>query len=468
MQGDLNIHGTPLLKMDLQIPLQAALFPPQGHFLYDQKMQGSLFLSGRLEELLDFFDLGTHRIEGDLLCDFNLSGLLAAPRLYGSCTLSHGYYQNYWTGTELQEIEAKGWGEGNRLTLESLVAKDSQKKGSFSAKGFVELLPQKHFPFLLDLGVSRFNCATFDLITTEASGDLRIRGNLQEGALAEGSLHIVESDVTIPARIPHSLPDIQVIYKHAKAPIPETVKGSAYPLHLNLFVAADDGIFISGRGLESEWKGSFHIEGTQTEPISTGKIELIQGNFFFSGRAFRLIEGSLSMNGSAPPQINLTAAIQVKEIAITAQIQGPLNNPQIMLQSSPPLPMGTIVSYLLFGQDLAEISSAQAFVLASSIASFAGEGPGVVEKTQKSLGIDRIQLVEMKSATQDGKMITGIQVGKYIAEGVLVSYSQGAENSQGNISVEVEVRGNVSLVLESDQADEQKQGKFTLRWGHTY
>jgi translocation and assembly module TamB len=287
--------------------------------------------------------------------------------------------------------------------------------------------------------------------------------------MATGKLAIVESDITVPTKIPHQIPDLNIIYKNASAPPPSCeIASSSYPLHLNLDVAARDGIFISGRGLDSEWRGNFHVGGTQTEVDAAGRMELIKGTFQLAGKAFQLTQGTLTLNGNNAPTIDLAATIQVKEVLITAHLAGPLNNPQVTLNSSPPLPMGTILAYLLFGQDLAEISSTQALQLAASLSSLAGDTPGILERTQKKLGLDRLEFVEVKSATEHGKMVQGIQIGKYVADGVLVSYSQGAENSAGNIRVEVEVRGNISLVLESDQADEQKQGKFTLRWSRTY
>ncbi len=168
------------------------------------------------------------------------------------------------------------------------------------------------------------------------------------------------------------------------------------------------------------------------------------------------------------PQLNLSAEIQIKDVLVTAHLKGPLNNPQISLQSTPPLPLGTIMAYLLFGRDLTEISSVQALQLAGSVASLVGEGPSIIEETKKSLGLDRIQMITVPSTTSESGETIALQVGKYVTEGVLVSYSQAAENAAGNISVEVEMQGNLSFILESDQADEQKQGKFTLRWARTY
>lgn len=469
VKGALSVRETPLIQLDLSLPVHFEIWPFETSLLKQKNANGHFYLSGRVEEFLDFFNLGTHRIEGNCLCDLRLSNTLDNPHLIGNCDFSDAYYQNYFTGTELHNIQARFQADKTLLNLLSLSAQDSQKKGTFDAKGSIALLPKKQFPFQFNVNFTRFNSATFDLVTAESDGTLQIKGDLKS-AIATGHLNILESDITIPSRIPRSIPHLEVIYKNAIAPpsLPIQTPYAAYPLQLDLTVDAPDGIFISGRGLESEWKGTFHIQGTQTNPASTGKIELIKGVFLFSGREFKLTEGSLTFSGeeNAMPVINLAANIEIKDISITAYLKGPLNNPQITLQSSPPLPMGTIMAYLLFGQDLADISSSQALKLASSIASIAGDGPGILEQTKKSIGIDRIQIITVPSATAEGGETMAIQVGKYVAEGVLVSFSQGAENSSSNISIEVDVQGGLTFILESDQA--QEQGKFTFRWSKTY
>lgn len=472
IQGSLRTHETPLASIDLKLPIHFELFPMRVAPYFHHQMQGHLFFDGKVEEVLDYFNLKNHRLEGVGTCDLSLTGTLENPHLYGKCTLHSGYYQNYYTGTELKNIEALFEAKKNALVLSAFKATDPQDKGTLYGKGNIDLLPKEQFPFAFNFSFSKVNLSTFDLVQTEGSGTIRIFGDLS-GATAKGNIEVNESDISIPSHIPKEVPNLEVIYKNRKAPpftfaLPEK---NPYPLRLDLKVDVKDHLFISGRGLESEWKGQFHVEGEQTNIATKGQIELIKGQFIFSGRAFKLTQGSLIFTGEAnkAPLLNLAADLQVKDILITAHLDGPLNNPQITLQSSPPLQQGSIMSYLLFGEDLAEINSFQALQLANSIASLAGgEAPGVIEKTKDSLGIDQFEIISIPDGSPDGNEKIGIQVGKYITEGVLVSLSQGAENSSGNIRIEVELKGNLSLILESDQANEQKQGKFSLRWARTY
>lgn len=465
ISGNLKVRETPLASIELSLPVHLEIWPLTFEPQYEDSVEGHFYLKGQVQEFLDFFNLGTHRLTGGCHCDLTLSNTLDNPHLSGFCNFINGYYQNYYTGTELQNIQANFEGKKDTLSLTNLSANDMQNKGAFNATGKIYLFPLENFPFSFDANFSRLNVATLDLITTEANGTIHFRGDLLS-AFATGHLDIVESDIMVPARISKPLPELQVVYKNATAPpfIFEESK-TPYPLHLDLSVDAPDGIFISGRGIDSEWRGQFQVSGTQTNIATRGQIELIRGTFNFSSRAFKLTEGSLVFSGvpNTDPYLKLTAEIQVKDILVTAHLQGPLNNPQVTLESSPPLPMGTILAYLLFGRDLTDISSVQALQLANSVSNLTGGSEQTTTITS-----DRVQIITIQNGGTEGGETVAVQVGKYDSNGVLVSYSQGAENTAGNISIEVEAEGNLSFIFESDQADDQKQGKFTLRWARTY
>ena len=127
--------------------------------------------------------------------------------------------------------------------------------------------------------------------------------------------------------------------------------------------------------------------------------------------------------------------------------------------------MSGILSYLLFGKDLSEVSGIQALQLASTIATVAGEAPDILEMTRKSLGVDRLQIVLTPSATE-GEETIALQIGKIIFPGFLVSIKQGAEDSSPNIAIEVDLTQGFTFEAESQQQPEQ--GKFSLKWNLNY
>ncbi|MES2274023.1 MAG: translocation/assembly module TamB domain-containing protein [Chlamydiota bacterium] len=472
LKGNLEVRGEPLFDLDLSLPIHLSLAPFEATILPHKNVKGQISLKGRIEDFLDFFDLGTHRLEGECICDLKLKNTLYRPEVDGYCHFTDGFYQNYYTGTELRNIAAEWVANEKTILLTSLTAQDAPKNGNFTAVGRIDLIPEALYPFHFDVEFSNLNFVQIDLVSAVANGKIHIEGN-KLSATAHGDVGVTQGDMMIPDHIPRPLPNLQVVYKNAIRPLegmeePKKKPSIPYPLFLNLHVTAPDGILIHGRGLNSEWKGDFQVGGQYTSISAKGKLELLKGEFSFSSRTFKLSEGSLSLSGKEHemPYLNLSGSMMQKGIAITAHLKGPLNSPQLTFQSVPPLPMGSIMSYLLFGQDLSEISGFQALQLATSLASLSGEGPDVMESTRRSLGVDRLRIISSPSTTEEGEDTIALQVGKYVAEGVIISYSQGAEDDSANISLEVEIKDNFVFQAESQQ--QQEQGKFTLKWNLNY
>jgi hypothetical protein len=460
LTSDLTVRENPLASLDLQLPIQSRSLN------YNAPVLARFFLNGKIEDFFDLFPLGMHRFGGTTACKFSLKGTLNAPQLDGNCTIEHGFYENYLTGTELVEVTAEIQGKDDRFYLTSFTAQDLRKKGHCTATGNLHFSPARHFPFHAEIDFTRLTVVQIDLIETEAEGHLVIDGDIRS-ALAKGQIEIIESEITIPDKIPRSYPDLQVVYKHATQPPLPPPPTTPYPLNLDVTINAPEGIFIDGRGLQSEWHGQFVVNGTFANPSAQGKLELTKGEFSFASRRFKLIEGTLSLKGKAYelPHINIAATTTEKGVTITAHLVGPLNKPQITFQSSPPLPMSSIFSYLLFGQDLSEVSGIQALQLASTVATFAGEGPDILELTRKSLGIDRLQIVMTPTGTA-GEETLSLQVGKIVFPGFLVIIKQGADDSSPNIAIEVDLTHGFTFEAESEQ--QPAQGKFSLQWNLNY
>lgn len=466
--SNLTVNQKPFLAFDFDLPMTIDPHHLEIHPIMDRKVEGALSLHGRVEEVIDFINLGTHRIEGNVDCEMKLKGSLNRPQLEGFCDITDGHYQNYFTGTELMDITGSIKGEGGQLVLQKLTAHDGLQ-GAITASGTMELSTQKYFPYHVGVEFSKLSLLQLDLVNASAVGKIWIKGNLK-GGTATGTTEITDCDISIPNKIPRSFPELKVVYKNAPNPliINKQKEKKPYPLNLDLRVLAPKGININGRGLHSEWKGDFAIGGNYTTPTVNGKLELVQGEFLFSGKQFKLLNGSIEMPGKAyeMPNIDIAANTSEKGISITARIKGPINTPQITFQSSPPMPLSSIVSYLIFGKDLSDVSGLQALQLAGTIASVAGEGPDILEMTRKSLGVDRLQIVMTPSSMDEGADTISLEVGKVIFPGFLVSIRQGAEDDSPNMRIEVDLTHGFTLGLESEQQPEQ--GKFSLNWNINY
>ena len=145
---------------------------------------------------------------------------------------------------------------------------------------------------------------------------------------------------------------------------------------------------------------------------------------------------------------------------MSALLRGPLSGPKLTFQSSPQLPVSSLLAQILFNKDFSEVSAVQALQVAQTVLSLSGgSAPDILERVRKTLGMDRLTLIT--SENDPGKI--SLQIGKYLMRGVLLTVSQGAESRKA--SVEVELKKGIHLQAE---VNEDQQGKFSLKWHHHY
>ena len=471
LDANVEIREAPLLHLTANLPFEMKCWPFQAHLTTQQNASASLSLNGRIEELLDFFDLGAHRLEGQCECNLNLSNDLKNPHVTGTCKLIDGRYENYYSGLELQNINIDLVGEGSTLRLLTFTAQDA-KEGNLQLKGEMQTQADalEKLPFHLNGDFSHLTIAEIEWMRTEANGTIEVTGNLNSTHVNIQAA-VVESHLTIPEKIHHELPNLQVKYINAPKPLAAELahqpRPASYPIFLDCHVYAPNGVFVSGRGLSSEWKGNLNLGGTYTDIEARGRLDLLTGEFLFSGHALKLKEGSLTFSGHPHemPLLNLSAQMDLPNLIILAHLNGPLNRPQLAFQSIPALPMGSIISQLLFGQDLSEVNAIQAVQIVNSIASFSSGSPNVLENTRRTLGVDRLRIVATPLGN-DGGQTVALQVGKYVTRGILVSVTQGAEGTSTNLMVEVDLTSG--FVFEAESQQQPEQGKFTLKWNLNY
>ncbi len=440
------------------------------HLAIDQKspIYSRLVYNGGIEEFLDFFDLGTHRLKGHLHSQLELSQTLEQPQLNGFCHLKQGTYENYYTGSYVKNMQAELVAQKDLVRIKSLTASDT-KSGSLEAQGLLLLDPKRHFPFLILAYLDKLSSIQTDLIEATTSGKLEIKGT-SLFAKATGSIEVNKASLSVPDRIPPFIPSFPITYRNhpfSQKEEEKTPTYTPYPLYLHLDLFAKDHIKISGKGLNAECNGSLKIEGSYADLIAKGQLNLLHGDYSFSGRVFTLTQGSLTFPGAirALPVLSLAGQVEQKGVIITAYLKGPLNAPTITFESLPPLPLSSIMSLLIFGQDISEISGIQAIQLATSIASLSN-GSNLLEAARKNLGIDRFTIISTPAASPDESEKIAVQVGKYITKDVLVSLTQGTQEDSSNISVEVDLKHG--FIFQAETMQQEEQSKFTLKWNINY
>jgi translocation and assembly module TamB len=435
--------------------------PPSGRLAL--KLEGN----GDLGDVSDLLPIGEDRVSGHFALDAGVTGSPAAPAASGHLTITGGRYESFATGAVLTNLRADLVGDRDRFTLRELTASDSAN-GALTARGSVALGGGSRPMVDFTAKLSSFRIAAHDVAVVTATGAVAVSGNVTAPKIT-GQLTVDRADCTIPDSLPPSVTRLNVVEINGpmphgnRRPPPETqTAGFAAPLDIQITLPGQT--FVRGHGLDSEWRGRLKIGGTSAAPAITGSLESIRGTFDILGKTFRVAHGVIAFDGGPAfdPRLDITAEVAAADIAAQALVGGVASAPTVSLSSTPAVPQDEILSRVLFGRGLGQISTGEGLQVAQAAATLAGGGPGVLDKLRTGLGLDRLSFGAAANGPASSNLnpaaggnATGspsVSGGKYVAKGVFVGVTQGTTPKTNKITVEVDVYSHVTVETDRSQS----------------
>ena len=312
-------------------------------------------------------------------------------------------------------------------------------------------------PFPAELRISLIDAVVRDpsLYRTTINGAVEISGGLGGGARIGGLLDLGETEIRIPSGVSAGVaPNFDVAHVNEPADVRRTREraglivspdaaanggggGPVYPLGLT--IRASNRVFLRGRGLEAELGGQLRLGGTTANIVPVGQFELIRGRLDLLGQRISIDEGSATLQGDFDPFVRLVAATQQDDTLIRIVVQGNAASPDILFQSEPNLPEDEVLSRLLFGRSVENLSPLQAAQLAGAVANLAGRGgDGLVNRLRQSFGLDDLDVAG------DGSGGTSVRAGKYISDNI---YSDVTVDSEGEADVTINLDLSESVTV---------------------
>lgn len=387
-------------------------------------LSGGVRYNGPASTLFSLAALPDQDLTGAIGVAADFSGRVQNPTLSGVVRANNLTYENNQYGTQLTNMRLRGNFTNDRLEVTELKAKAGE--GTISGEGFISLSSDQGFPIQLALDLDNAQLAEGSDLAASATGQIQIVNNASQPATIKGRIRLPETRYKI---VQQGSTQVATLTGIRRKPAlgrqkitgdPDPVSGVPDDWLLDIDLVADNQIYVSGMGLDSEWSADIQVRGTTGAPIVTGGIDLVRGNLGFAGRSFQLTEGRLRFNGGAAtnPTLRLVANGEADDVTINVNITGSADNPQIDFSSTPSLPQDEIMARILFGNSVGELSPIQAVQLASSLNGLRGGGGlnplGVL---QSSVGIDRLRVL---GADEDTGRGTSIAAGQYISNDVYV------------------------------------------------
>ncbi len=133
----------------------------------------------------------------------------------------------------------------------------------------------------------------------------------------------------------------------------------------------------------------------------------------------------------------ITATESIEDVEVTVTVSGRAYNPQIEFSSVPALPQDEVLSRILFGSSIENLSAIQAVQLASSLNSLRATGGGInpLGKLRSAAGIDRLRILSPDEASGRG---TALAAGQYLTDDIyveLITDARGFTATQLEVSV---------------------------------
>jgi len=434
--------------------------------LFAAPLTGGIRYNGPADVPMSFANLPGHHLTGPIGIAADFSGRVQAPQFTGVVRANALTYVNETYGTRVTSLAVNGRFDASRLEIVSMTGRAGN--GTISGHGSIGLASAAGFPVDLRLEFQNARLARSDDIGAVATGTLAIVNN-RSGALISGELALGEVRYQIVRQAAAEVPQLAGVRRRGEPIRPPGAQQADNRVpsiwRLDLRLRADNRVFVSGMGLESEWNADLRVQGTSATPAMAGQIELIRGTLSLAGRRFRLDEGRIAFTGERPanPRIDLVATSTIDNVEVGINISGRSTNPQIAFTSSPGLPQDEIVSRILFGSSVTQISALQAVQLAASLNSLRGSGGGLnpLGRLRSATGIDRLRLIDADSATGRG---TAVAAGMYLSNDIYVEI---ITDAKGFTATQLEISLSRTLSLLS-QFGSNSGTSVNIRYSRDY
>jgi translocation and assembly module TamB len=356
-------------------------------------------------------------MSGPLAVGADIGGRLANPVIRGSLKTQNARLESAVTGMVIDGVTTQAHFSGPQLIFSQISGRTSGG-GTVNGNGSVTFSGGKT---LLNLAFNADQALLLnrDDVAARVTGALQVRSDATGGVIS-GNLHLNKGRFQLGrASAAAAVPQLNV-RESGLAPEDVIEVANLHPWKLDLKLAGGN-LQVEGLGISSRWSTNLQIGGLADAPRFTGRADLVQGNYDFAGRNFRLDRGVIRFQGENPPDplLDIHAEAQVQGLDASVVVAGTGLKPEITFASSPPLPQDELLSRILFGTSITNLSAPEALQLASAVAALrSGSGSlDPINALRRAVGLDRLRIVPADVATGQK---TAIAAGKYIRRKLFV------------------------------------------------
>jgi len=429
-------------------------------------LAGGIRYNGPADVPMSFANLAGHQLSGPVAIAADFSGRVQNPNFVGLVRANNLTYLNAQYGTRVTNLALTGRFDASRLEITQLSGRAGD--GTLTGSGSVGLASAAGFPIDIRMNFQNATVARSDDLGATVTGDVTVH-NGRDGALISGDLELGEVRYQFVRQAATQVRELAGVRRRGEPigrPNAEVAGGVPSIWRLDLGLHANNRVFVSGMGLDSEWRSDLRVQGTTATPQIVGTLDLLRGELSLAGRRFDVRRGHVAFTGDRPPnpRIDLEAVSDIDGVEVGINITGSSTNPQIAFVSSPSLPQDEVVSRILFGSSVTEISAIQAVQLAASLNSLRGGGGGLnpLGRLRSATGFTHIRILGADRTTGRG---TALSAGMYLSDDI---YIEIITDARGFTATQIEIALSRSLSLLSQFGTSSGATNVNLRYSKDY
>lgn len=420
-----------------------------------------------LEALSRLALIDGHVATGPLDVDITLGGTLGQPAPQGGATLRGGAYESLLYGTRLTDLRADLRFDRDGVSLHDLHAGDGNG-WHVAGGGTVRIAPGGGAPhFDLNLTAERFRILSLPTLSAVAGAEMRLHGT-PAAATLQGRASISRADLYLTRLQGGSDPyrHYKIVDAHNPAPDKDQQADPSGNLAIDLKISANNGIFVRGPGLDSEWAADLAIGGTAAAPRISGTLSTLRGRYDAFDLVMTLLPGTVQLDGGTVEDgaLDLAATLRGRGSAqARLNATGTVRSPRIALTSESGAHGDDVLAELLFGRSMGDLSPMQALRVAQILAALAGQDIGTgfdpMGALRRGVGLDMLSV----DLDDDGE--SRLSAGKYIADDVYLTIEQGTAPGSTRIRTEIDltdrIKGEAAIGADADNS-------IGIKWQRDY
>lgn len=378
-----------------------------------------------------------------------VTGTYNAPLLAGKLDVSNGSVSYIDLPNGLSEMNGSLVFNQDRLQIQTLNARVGG--GNVSLSGFMTYSPHVNFNVTATGHDVRLRPAG---ISATSDAELHLTGTPQDSLLA-GDVTILKLNLTPGFDFARYLEGFR-----QSTSLPEA-SSLLNNLRLDIHVMTTPELQMEAAAAKVSGDADLRLRGTLPRPVLLGRVDILEGDVYFSGTKYRLERGEITFIGPTgiKPALDLEATTRVRDYDITLGVNGTPDKLNMTYRSEPPLPSADIVALLALGHtesesSVADTSSPSVSQQASSAILSQALNATLSSRSQRLFGITRIKVDPngLNTETTPTRAAPAVTLEQQVSSNLTLTYStEVSQTSQQVIQGEYNVTRNVSVVAVRDQ-----------------